>query len=135
MTQAYSKPLPKIDALNKPFWDFARERRLAVQTCNACNDAHFPPSPVCPRCLSKDQSWKEVSGKAVLESWIEMHRAYWPAYAEELPYTVCVVRLQEGPLLVSNIVGDKSMAKIGAPVEVTFERVTDQVTLPKFRFA
>ena len=58
---SYNKPLPKIDTLNKPFWDAAKQGRLVVQHCTACDDLHFPPGPVCPQCLSSDQDWQDVS--------------------------------------------------------------------------
>lgn len=128
----YAKPLPKLDPLNRPFWDHARAGRLAIQVCDACGDARFPPSPVCPRCLSEAQGWRAVSGRGTLESWVEFHRAYWDGFRDALPYSVCLVRLAEGPLLISNLVGDASAAKLGAAVEVVFERATDEVTLPKF---
>ena len=128
----YAKPLPKIDPVNRPFWDHAREVRLAIQVCNACKDAHFPPSPVCPNCLSEDQEWQPVSGRGTLESWVEFHRAYWEGFKDDLPYSVCLVRLAEGPLLVSNLVGDAANAKLGAAVSVVFEQATEEVTLPKF---
>ncbi len=129
------KPLPKIDPLNKPFWDAARDHRLVVQTCTGCGDAHFPPSPVCPACLSEAQEWKPAAGTGTLESWVSFHRAYWDGFRDDLPYDVCLVRLAEGPLLVSNLVGDTAAAKLGAPVRVVFEDVTETVTLPKFTLA
>lgn len=132
---SYDKPLPRIDPLNQPFWDAARQNRLVVQTCRACGDAHFPPSPVCPACLSTEQEWREASGRGTLESWIEMHRAYWDGFRDALPYSVCLVRLDEGPLLVSNLVGEAGTAKLGAAVRVVFEAVTETVTLPKFTLA
>lgn len=129
---SYDKPLPRIDTLNKPFWDAARDGKLVVQSCDACHDVRFPPSPVCPKCLNGAQSWKAVSGKGTLESWVDFHRAYWDGYKDALPYRVCLVRLAEGPLLVSNLVGRSDGAKLGAAVHVVFERVTDEVSLPKF---
>jgi uncharacterized protein len=132
---SYDKPLPKIDALNKPFWDAAGKKRLMVQHCPACNDMRFPPSPVCPKCLSPNQDWKDASGRGTLESWVDFHRAYWPGYADDLPYRVCLVRLEEGPLLVSNLVGESDTAKLGAAVQVVFEQVSEAVTLPKFVLA
>jgi uncharacterized OB-fold protein len=134
-TTAYNKPLPRIDTLNKPFWDAAREHRLVVQTCTACGDTRFPPGPVCPKCLSAEQTWKDASGRGTLQSWIEFHRAYWDGYRDDLPYRVCLVQLEEGPLLVSNLVGNSEGAKLGAAVRVVFDAVTDAVTLPKFVLA
>ena len=131
----YTKPLPNIDPLNKPFWENARAGKLVVQTCRSCHDRHYPPSPVCPKCLSADQEWTPVSGRGTLESWVDFHRAYWDSFKEDLPYRVCLVRLEEGPLFISNLVGDASTAKLGAKVQVVFEAVTEAVTLPKFKLA
>jgi uncharacterized OB-fold protein len=133
MTAPYNKPLPKIDALTRPFWDHARQGKLAMQVCDDCADVHFPPTPVCPACLSDHQSWQIVSGDGVLESWIDLHRAYWPGFTDDLPYRVCIVKLAEGPLLASNLVGPSEDAKLHALVRVTFEQVTDEITLPKFK--
>ena len=133
MNASYDKPLPRIDALNRPFWDAARENRLVVQSCSDCGDTRFPPSPTCPNCLSPEQTWKPVSGRGVLESWVDFYRAYWDGYKDSLPYRVCLVRLAEGPLLISNLVGDTDNARHGAAVQVVFDKVTDDVTLPKFK--
>ena len=130
----YRKPLPVIDDLSRPFWEHAKAHRLAVQCCDDCGDHHFPASPVCPKCLSSTQSWRVVSGRATLVSWAVFHRAYWDAYRDDLPYDVCVVQLEEGPLLVSNFeAGVPPDVRAGMPLEVTFVGVTPDVTLTKFR--
>jgi uncharacterized OB-fold protein len=131
-TTTYTKPLPKLTPLNRPFWQAAREGRLLMQKCTACGDIHFPPDPVCPKCLSDKQEWVPVSGRGTLQSWIDFHRAYWPSFDDSLPYRVCLVQLEEGPLLISNLVGDSENAKLGAPVHVVFDKVTEEITLPKF---
>ena len=130
---SYNKPLPKIDSLNQGFWNNARAGKLTVQACKECGDKRYPASPVCPKCLSSDQEWVAVSGKGTLESWVDFHRAYWDGFKEDLPYRVCLVRLTEGPVMVSNLVGPSDHAKVGAPVDVVFDAVTDEVTLPKFK--
>ena len=135
MSNEYAKPLPKITKLTKPFWDHAKAGRVAVQLCRDCGDVRFPPSPVCPRCLSSDQGWRITSGRGTLESWVEFHRSYWPGFANDVPYQVCLVRLFEGPVLVSNLVGPIDGARLGAPVRAVFEPVTDEITLPKFELA
>ncbi len=133
---AYAKPLPKLDNVNRGFWERACEEKLAVQRCVACGDRHFPPGPVCPACVGTEQDWEVVSGKGTLLSWVTFHRAYWDGFAPDLPYDVCLVQLDEGPMLVSNLVGTAGgEPKVGARVEVVFDRVTDEVTLPKFRLA
>jgi uncharacterized protein len=129
---SYNKPLPRIDTLTAPFWAAAREGRFLLQHCPSCGDVRFPPGPVCPKCLAGDQDWIEASGKGVLESWIDMHRAYWDGFKGDLPYRVCLVRLEEGPVVVSNLVDKTENVRMGAPVRVVFDAVTEDVTLPKF---
>lgn len=134
MSATAAKPRPKIDPVNRGFWENARAGRLSVQRCDNCQDIHFPGSPVCPRCLSSDQSWTPVSGRGTLLSWVRFHRAYWDGFRAELPYLVCLVGLEEGPLLISNILEtDPEKLVIGSPVDAVFETVDEELTLPKFR--
>jgi uncharacterized OB-fold protein len=129
---SYNKPLPRLDTVDQPFWSAAKEGRLLLQRCPACGDTRFPPAPVCPKCLAGDQIWIESSGKGTLESWVDMHRAYWDGFKHDLPYRVCLVRLHEGPVVVSNLVDNTENLRLGAPVKVVFDAVTENVTLPKF---
>jgi uncharacterized protein len=134
MTAAYTKPLPKIDIFNKPFWEHAKAGRLAVQRCADCGHRHMPPGPVCPSCLGEKLDWEVVSGRGKLVSWVTFHRAYWGGFGADVPYDVCMVELDEGPILVSNLVGASGdNVAVGAAVTVVFEPVTDAITLPKFK--
>jgi len=116
----------------QPFWDAARSRKLVVQACSACGTRHFPPGPSCSNCLSPDLEWKTCSGHGTLQSWIDFHHGYWAGFREALPYRVCLVRLDEGPLLISNLPMDGREPSLGAGVHVVFDDVTEAVTLPKF---
>jgi uncharacterized protein len=126
------KPLPVVTPLNAGFWALARQSIFSLQTCKACGDRHAPESPICPRCLSPDQEWLPASGEGVLESWVDFHRAYWDGFKAELPYRVCLIRLREGPLFVSNLIGNDGEPRGGAPVRVVFTKITEEVTLPRF---
>ena len=129
-----AKPRPRIDPVSRGFWDNARAGKLSVQMCQDCGDKHFPGSSVCPKCLSENQSWAPVSGKGTLLSWVRFHRAYWDGFRDDLPYLVCLVGLDEGPLLMSNLAGvEPEQIRIGARVEAIFERIDEELTLPKFR--
>jgi uncharacterized OB-fold protein len=135
MTQVskYTKPLPAIDALNRPFWQQAKAGRFVLQFCAHCEHACYPPNPMCPKCMSTELEWRPASGRGVLKSWAVFHRAYWPAFEDDIPYTVCLVRLEEGPLFVANFAkGMKAPPKVGASVRVVFEPVTEEITLPQF---
>jgi uncharacterized OB-fold protein len=127
------KPRPSIDPISRGFWENCRRGVLSVQRCDDCGHMHYPGSPVCPRCLSSRQSWAPVSGRGKLVSWVRFHRAYWDSFRADLPYLVCLVRLEEGPLMLSNFAsGTAGEPPIGAAVEVMFEAVDDDLTLPKF---
>lgn len=129
-----AKPRPRIDTVSRGFWDNARAHRLSVQRCDDCGHQHVPGSPVCPNCLSESLSWVPVSGRGTLLSWVRFHRAYWDGFRADLPYLVCLVGLEEGPMLVSNIVdATPEELTIGMAVEAVFEPVDDELTLPKFR--
>lgn len=133
MSATYRKPLPVIDALVAPYWKHAKAHRLSVQRCDACGACHFPPSPVCPECLSERQHWEVVSGRATLVSWATFHRAYWDSYNDDIPYAVCVVRLAEGPLVVSNFAGrTPEHLRMGLPLRVVFDDVTPDISLARF---
>jgi len=94
----------------------------------------FPAHELCSNCLSTRAKWVAVSGRGEVYSFNVMHQVYHPGFAAEVPYAVVVVKLEEGPKVVSNLVGVKpQQIKCGMPVEVIFEKVSDQVTLPKFR--
>lgn len=131
----YLKPLPKIDALTRPYWDHARAHRLSVQSCRACGHVQFPPGPVCSDCLSEDLHWRVVSGSATLVAWAEFHRAYWPGFADDLPYNVAVVQLAEGPQIVSNLVGSLDGLHQGLALRAVFDDVTPDVSLVRFERA
>jgi uncharacterized protein len=129
-----AKPLPKSDPVTKGFWELANRGRLSIQRCDDCGDRRYPGAPVCPRCLSKRQSWEPVSGRATLLSWVRFHRAYWDGFVPDIPYVVILVGLEEGPVMVTNLVGAKAEdVPIGAPMEVVFERATEEINLPQFR--
>lgn len=129
-----TKPRPRIDPVSQGFWDAARESRLTVQHCEDCDDRHYPGSPVCPNCLSSNQTWAAVSGRGTLLSWVRFHRAYWDSFRDDIPYAVILVGLEEGPLMISNLVGaEPETIAIGAPLEVAFDVVDNELALPKFR--
>jgi uncharacterized protein len=117
-----------------PFFEGASASRLMVQKCSECGTNRFPAQELCSNCLSSAASWVPVSGRGEVYSFNVMHQVYHPGFASEVPYAVVVVKLEEGPKVVSNLVGVKPSAiKCGMPVEVVFDKLSDQITLPRFR--
>jgi uncharacterized protein len=129
---SYTTPLPRLDTVNRPFWAATKAGKFMLQFCKDCGDTRYLPGPICPKCLSSNQDWKQASGRGTLESWVDFHRAYWDGFKGDLPYRVCLVKLEEGPVVVSNLVDKTDNLRMGQPVKVVFDKVTDDVTLPKF---
>ena len=131
---APAKPLPQVTPAMAPFWEAARRHELVVQRCRACGARRFPARELCSHCLSREAEWERVSGRGTVFSVAIVHQALHPGFAAEVPYAVVVVELEEGPRLISNLLGvAPHEIHIGLPVEVVFEDVTPEITLPKFR--
>ena len=127
------KPLPRPSPESTPYWNTAKSHRLEVQRCNACGQHWFPPSASCPHCLAADFAWTPVSGKGKVYSFVVFHRVYHPAYEGEVPYVVALVELDEGPRMLTNIVGvPVDQVRCEMPVKAVFDDVADGVAVPKF---
>lgn len=130
----YNKPLPLISSLNKPYWDGLKNRELRLQKCDDCGEVRYPPAPLCPQCWSRGYSWAKLSGHGKVNSWVVFHQSYFRGYDDTLPYNVAEVELDEGPRLLTNLVGIENDAiRTQLPVEIVFDDVTSEITLAKFR--
>jgi uncharacterized protein len=132
--EAIAKPIPRVTPELAPFFAAAKRRELVVQRCTGCGLLRFPQRELCSRCWSRDAEWTPVSGRGEVFSFYWMHQVYHPGFAAEVPYAVVVVQLEEGPHVLSNVTGcTREQLRIGMPVEVTFDDLSDGVALPKFR--
>ena len=133
MTANYNKPIPAVTPEMKPFFDAAKRHELVVQRCTQCGAHRFPAREICSNCLSREAEWVKVSGRGTVFSYNVMHQVYHPGFADEVPYAVVVISLEEGAKMTSNLVGMKPHdIKIDMPVKVVFEEITEDITLPKF---
>ncbi len=131
----YTGPLPVPSPETKPFWDAARRHELALPFCKPCGAFFYYPRAACPRCLSPDLEWRAVSGRGTLHTFTIVHRGQ-KGFPLGSPYVLAVVELEEGPRMMTNLVGvvpDLAAVRIGMPVEVAFDDVTPAVTLLHFR--
>ncbi len=134
MSDKYRKPLPRIDEESRGWWEALARHELYVQRCRDCGTLRLPPRALCTNCLSGGIEWLRASGQAVVYSYTVTHQNQAPGFREELPYVLAIVQLAEGPRLMTNVVGcAPDQVRIGMPVEVVFDDVTPDVTLPKFR--
>jgi uncharacterized protein len=130
----YKKPIPLPDEASQPFFAGARRHELMLQKCSSCGAVMWPVKPRCDRCWSADITWVQASGKGTLYSFTLMHQVLHPGFAAEVPYNIAEVNLAEGLRITTNVVDcPNSDLQIGMPLEVTFEDITDEVSLPKFR--
>ena len=128
------KAVPVPTPETQPFWDGCAAGELCIQRCTDCGKPYFYPRPVCPACGSRNVEWFTASGRATLYSYVINHRAA-PGFAGDVPYAIAVVQLEEGPRMMSNIVGLPATPEalvLDMPLQVTFETRGD-VSLPQFQ--
>ena len=141
LVETPSKPVPVPDEASRPFFDGARRGVLLLRRCGACGTFMSPTgglgTPLRPRCIgcfSADLEWAPAGGRGTLYSFALMHQVYDPAFADEVPYNIAVVELDEGVRMTTNVVGCANEELwIGMPLVVTFEQVSEEVAIPKFR--
>ena len=144
----WKKPLPTISGETRPFWDACRRGELLIQRCRNCGEYQFYPRGICANCWTTEIAWVKASGKGTVWSYTVTRQNRTAGFADDVPYVVALIELEEGVKIFTNIVtgdskeGGKSTAQpgtphldisIGMPVEVTFLRATDQISIPYFR--
>ena len=132
------KPLPAITTEAKPFWDAAAQQKLMIQRCKACNAWVWTPRPSCNECGSQSVEWTRMSGNGEIYSFTVIRqvvgRAASKGFEPDIPYVIAWVDLDEGPRMITNIVGCAvENVKLGMKVTVQFEQASDKVWLAKFR--
>jgi uncharacterized protein len=134
MTTPARNDLPTIEDESRPFWSAAGERHFLIARCRSCRHAHHYPRPFCPFCWSEDVVWEEASGRATLYTYSTVYVNDLYPFREKLPYVAAVVDLDEGPRVMTRLVDvEESELRVGLPVVVDFEQLTDDLTVPVFR--
>lgn len=130
--QTLPRPEPRAEGLAGEFFAHAREGRLCFQRCGACGAWRHLPRLQCPACGSTDWAWQPSCGRGRILSWTVTHQPSHPAFAA--PFAVIVVELEEGVRMVSGLRElPPASLELDLPVEVVFERISQNVTLPYFR--
>ena len=134
--QKYNKPTPVPQQENDFYWEKAKQHELWLRKCNDCQDIYFYPRDICPNCHSRNVTWVQSSGKGTLYTFAIVHRAPHPGFRDDVPFVVAMVELEGSSRIPTNLVEvepDPEKIKIGMPVQVTFEDITDTISLPKFK--
>jgi uncharacterized OB-fold protein len=132
------KPLPAITSEAKTFWDNAAQQKLTIQRCQDCRAWVWTPRPSCNECGSEKIAWTPMSGAGEVYSFTVIRqvvgRAASKSFEPDIPYVIAWVDLQEGPRLITNIVGcPVEDVKLGMKVIVQFDKASDKIWLPKFK--
>jgi uncharacterized protein len=130
---AYEKFLPEPSEVSKPFWDACKAHELKMQFCTGCGSWIWYPRALCPGCGKRDMiEWRKLSGKGTLYSFTVIRQVIdnSPAFQKDIPFVIGLIDLVEGPRIYSNVKGED--LKIGDSVQVYYDDVTADFSLPKF---
>jgi hypothetical protein len=129
----YRKPLPDVTPESRPFWDGCRGHRFLIQRCADCGERQHYPRGVCAWCWSERLEWQPSTGRGTVYTFTVTHRTQARGFRDELPYVLAWVELDEGVQVMANLVRcDPARVHVGMPVQVTFEDVTPEISLPRF---
>lgn len=133
----YNRPLPRRrNSMAAEFYGYCKKHELRFQRCTDCGTWRHVPRDMCARCGSFNWEWAQSSGRGKVFSWTTAMQPMLPQFADLVPYSPVVVEMQEGVRLVSWVVDvPPDELRLDLPVEVVFDDVTAEVTLPKFRKA
>ena len=134
----YTKPLPVPDELTLGFWEATKKHALAFQRCQHCGYYAHPPVIFCSHCNALEPSfvWEPVSGRGTVLSWVVMNDAFTKGFEDEIPWVLVRVVMEEQPdliFLADLQAGSEAPLQIGTPVEVTFEDVNADITIPHLK--
>lgn len=131
---AYNKPLPTLQPWSEPFWHGTKQHKLLIQECNECGSKIFYPRKACPECWSRELGWVEASGRGKVFALTVTLAGVEEKFSADLPYVLAMIDLDEGIRMMGNVVDcDPTAVEIAMDVEVVFDDVTDEITLPKWR--
>ena len=128
----FTKQPPAVTTTNRPFWEAARRHELVVYGCMNCGTLYSQVTD-CTACDSPRMEWIKVGGRGQVFTFCVFQQAFHAAWQDDIPYNVAYIKLDEGPLLISNIVDCANEdIFIGMPVTVVFDDISEEITLPKF---
>lgn len=123
---------PPTNPDSKPFWDATAQDKLLLPRCDSCATVIWYPREFCPACGSFDVSWFEASGRGTVYSFTIIRKGE-NMYAAVAPYILAYVELEEGPRIMTNVVGcEVDDVRIGQAVSVVFEDTGQGSKLPRF---
>jgi uncharacterized OB-fold protein len=125
----FPRPTPETET----YWQGCRKHKLLLQRCTQCGEHQFYPRIICTKCASDELEWANANGQGKILTFTVVRRPVSEAYAADVPYVVALIRLDEGPTMMSNIVQcDPETLAIGDPVQVIFQDWSEEISIPQF---
>ena len=132
----YQYPVPAADPDSSGFWDGAKMHELRIQRCMSCQRFRHPPRRSCPNCHSEATEWVTMSGRGKVYSSIEVYQPVLRMWQSDVPYNIVEIELEDAPgiIITGNVVeSDKEYVPVGTLVQVVFDDVTSEITLPRWQ--
>jgi uncharacterized OB-fold protein len=133
----YAKPLPAPDQDTAAYWEGTKAHELRAQRCSGCGKFRWPPQGFCPHCSSWDFTWTKLAETGKVVSYVVVHQATNPVFAQDVPYAIAQVAIDgtnDAVILTTNVIDCPwEDVKVGMPVRALYDDVTPEITLPKFR--
>jgi len=134
MTDHSGKFLPLPRPETAVWWENCRDHKLMIQCCSDCGEFQFYPRIICSGCMSGRLEWVLSTGRGSVSTYTVCRLPVAAAYASDVPYVVALIQLEEGPVMMSNVVEcDPESVETGMPVEVVFQEWSETITIPQFR--
>jgi uncharacterized OB-fold protein len=117
---------PAVYDDSAPFWDATRDRRFVLPWCADCEQGIWYPRLVCPYCLGETIEWRDAAGTGTVHAYSIQPKPGPGRDADDGPYVVALVDLDEGVRMMTNIVGcDPVDVRVGMAVELTWQPLSD----------
>jgi uncharacterized OB-fold protein len=125
---------PACDEETRPFWEGCGRHELLLQRCRDCGAVQHRPRAACVSCRADAIEYFAASGRGKVHTYTITQQNQAPPFRGALPYVLAYVELEEGPRLLSNVVGcEPDAVRIGMPVQVEFCDTEEQRAVPRFR--
>ena len=108
---------PEITELTAPYWHGLAQGEVRLQKCGQCGAHQYPAETFCYACGARDMAWVAVKGEGVIYSFTVVHQVYHKLFKPFVPYVVAIVQMEEGPRMLSAMLGLQRPLKIGERVK------------------
>lgn len=133
MAREPKRPGPVADQDTRPYFEGCARGELVLQRCPGCGAVQHRPRALCASCLGPVEHFV-ASGRGRVYTFTVTHQNQAPGFREACPYVLAYVDLDEGPRLLTNLVGcDPAEVRIGMPVQVEFTATEGELRTPVFR--